>query len=143
MAEGDLATFREKGLKQKMIEHDKRGVADQIFTSEAEVLLTKNPLDSREVAEFKERLSARQEAFNCRIKTFKSMCTRWRHGTTPERIMEGHGYAMRAICAVISYEFEHNCTKDDVVLFDPFPASSENPPNLPDPNDHEALAAWL
>ena len=73
----DITIYR-AGLKAKMEAAGKLAIADQGYKGEYDTLLLSNPLDGKEVREFKERASARHETFNKSLKEFKILSTRFR-----------------------------------------------------------------
>ena len=106
----DIKTFREKGLKEQL-PAGKKIIGDKGYRGEREFISTQNNLDPREIAEFKERVSARHESFNSRLKHFNCLTKKFRHG------FQLHGIFFRACCTLILYEFEHA----DSCLYNPYP----------------------
>jgi len=76
----DMTTFRME-LKQK-IPPGKRVVADKSYDAAAEnnILSTYNQFDTDAVKEFKKRARARHETINSKLKNFKCLDNRFRHG---------------------------------------------------------------
>lgn len=105
----DISIFRQK-LKKK-IPKDRRVVGDEGYRGEPDIISTQNDFDPRELAEFKERVLARHESFNQRLKNFDCLTTKFRHG------IENHKSAFEAVCAIIMYEIESG----GMTLFDPYP----------------------
>ena len=66
-AHNDLTVFRQR-LKGQL-PAGKRVIANKGYSGEGEFISTYNDLDPREVAAFKERVCARHETFNKRVKT--------------------------------------------------------------------------
>lgn len=64
-------------------------------------LVQPNGCHPQKLAKFLSRLRARQEAFNGRIKKFKSMKDRW------DNTMEKHGYALNAVVITVQYQLDH------------------------------------
>ena len=106
----DKKIFSTQGLLEK-IPVGKKAVADDGYEGYEEFVSMANDFDPSELAEFKARVKSRQETINKRIKIFKCLETRFRHGMTM------HGLAMRAVCVVVQYEIENGA-----ILFDPYPA---------------------
>ena len=100
----DLVVFRQ-ALKGKL-PPGKQAIGDKGYSGEEEFISTYNDLDPREVAAFKERVCARHETFNKRVKVFDCLTKRFRHG------VENHKIAFEAICVLTVLEFE------DSPLFD-------------------------
>jgi hypothetical protein len=67
----DIAVFRES-LKTNL-PRGKRVIGDDGYRGEPDYISTKNEFDPREVAEFKERVLARHESFNQRLKIFNCL----------------------------------------------------------------------
>lgn len=105
----DIAVFRQK-LKG-MLPAGKKVIADDGYKGEANLISTRNELDPREIAKFKERVMSRHETFNQRLKNFNCLSHRFRHG------IERHKVSFEAVCAVVMYDIEYG----DTTLFDPYP----------------------
>jgi hypothetical protein len=74
---GDLKTFQApNGLKSK-IPAGKKVIGVKAY--KYPVCSIRNPLDSREVKDFKSRARARHESFNGRIKKFRVLAVAFRH----------------------------------------------------------------
>ncbi len=96
----DLVVFRQ--CLKGQLPPGKRVIADRGYTGEEEFISTYNDLDPREVAAFKERVCARHETFNKRVKIFNCLTKRFRHG------VENHKIAFEAICVLTLLEFENS-----------------------------------
>ena len=72
-----------------------------------------NLFDPRDMAEFKQRVLARHESFNQRLKSFRCLTTKFRHG------IDDHKVAFEAVCVITIYEMENGSP-----LFDPYPAAN-------------------
>ena len=105
----DISVFRME-LKGKL-PAGKRIVGDDGYKGEPEYISTRNDLDPPELIVFKERVMARHETFNQRLKTFECLTTPFRHG------VDNHKVAFEAVCAITMYEIENGGT----TLFDPYP----------------------
>lgn len=108
----DLSTFRRnlKGVMEEKLT-GRRLIGDKGYRGEAELISTKNEFDPEELAEFKDRASARHETFNQRLKCFKCLSTPWRHGR------ENHKIAFEACCAIVLFQIQAGGTS----FFDPYP----------------------
>lgn len=106
--QNDLAVFRQ-GLKARL-PPGKRIIADKGYCGEDEFVSTYNELDPRELASFKERVCARHETFNKRVKMFSCLTKPFRHG------VENHKIAFEAICVLTILDFEHSPLFDAWVL---------------------------
>lgn len=105
----DLEVFRQS-LKNTL-PAGVRAIGDKGYIGEADYISTSNDLDPREIAEFKERVLARHESFNKRLKIYGCLTKRFRHG------VENHKVAFEAICVLTMFEME------DSPLFDAYPAA--------------------
>lgn len=114
-AQPDITVFRQKFLpvleRHAADGRPTRGIADQGYRGEPQYLSTKNDFDLREIAEFKDRACARHENFNQRLKLFKCLSTKWRHG------VENHRSAFEAVAVLTIYQLENGSAS----LFDPYP----------------------
>ena len=86
----------------------KKGIADQGYQGEKEMLCTPNSYDSAELRTFKGRARARHETFNSRIKNFACLEQRFRHG------MEKHKICFEAVCVIVQYQMENGAPLFDV-----------------------------
>lgn len=84
----------------------KKVIADRMYKDA--VCAIRNPLDTLVVAEFKRRARARHENFNGRLKTFKALGSRFRHGH------EKHKAVFEAVCVIVQYELENGHPLFDV-----------------------------
>jgi hypothetical protein len=96
----DITVLREGGLLEK-IPAGKRGIGDNGYRGENFFISTPNPYDSKDVKEFKRRTLARHESFNGRLKNFKILDTRFRHG------MKEHKIVFEAIAVICQYQMEN------------------------------------
>lgn len=94
------------GLKSRM-PAGKKGIADRGYRNEP-TLATRNELDSAAVKAFKRRARARHETFNGRIKNFKALAERFRHG------VQKHKTVMEAVCILVQYDMENGHPLFDV-----------------------------
>jgi hypothetical protein len=103
---GDLVNFKApNGLKSK-IPAGKKVIADRIYRDP--VCSIRNPQDTPEVRKFKRRARARHETFNGRLKTFKVLAEKFRHG--PEKCKA----VFEAVCVITQYELENGHPLFDV-----------------------------
>ena len=95
----DLTRFQEpNGLKSK-IPAGKKVIADEIYKDP--VCSLRNRLDTPEVKKLKRRARARHENFNGRLKNFKVLAERFRHGHAK------HKSIFEAVCVITQYEIEN------------------------------------
>jgi hypothetical protein len=100
----DITIFREEGGLMSKIPAGKRVIGDSGYKGESEtVVAVRNPLDTYAVKKFKNRARARHENFNARIKIFKILDERFRHG------LEKHQVVFEAVCVITQYALE-NCS---------------------------------
>jgi hypothetical protein len=105
----DRTIFLTEGLADK-IPAGKKVVADRGYTGEKckEKLSIRNPRDSDALKQFKRRVRARHENFNARIKMFKILEERFRHG------VKRHKAVLEAVCVLVQYDLENGHPLFDV-----------------------------
>ena len=105
-ANNDWSVFKKKdGLKDK-IPDGKKAVADKIYRYDRNKVGADNDHDDPDVKKFKQRVKARHESANCRLKAFRILEDNFR--TTGERRLGRHKAAMEACCVLVQYEMENN-----------------------------------
>jgi hypothetical protein len=97
----DITIFRKPDGLMSKIPDGKKAIGDSGYRGEPSKVATKNHLDSEEVAKFKNRVRARHETFNGRIKFFKVLDERFRHG------LDKHKLCFEAVCVLTQYELEN------------------------------------
>jgi DDE superfamily endonuclease len=103
---GDLQNFRApNGLKSK-IPAEKKVIADRAYKDPTCTI--RNPIDTPEVKKFKRRARACHESLNSRLKNFKVLAERFRHGH------EKHEAVFEAVCIITQYELENGHPLFDV-----------------------------
>lgn len=105
--QSDLAVFRKIGGLKSIMPDGMQLIGDNGYQGEV-IVSTPNELDSNFVKNFKERVRARHETFNKRIKEFKILDERFRHG------VEKHKIAFEAICVIVQYDMENGRPLFDV-----------------------------
>jgi DDE superfamily endonuclease len=107
----DLSLFR-LALKEEMETKapGRRIIGDKGYRGETEIVSTRNEFDPPEIAEFKDRVLARHETFNQRLKVWGCLNVKWRHS------LDLHKMAVEAICALTMYQIDNGSTS----LFDPY-----------------------
>jgi hypothetical protein len=108
----DNKVFKQEGLKAKLIETKKRGIADGGYPGSPELLSTPNKHDSKAVRKFKSRALKRHERFNGMMKEFESISGRFRHS------VERFGDCFEAIAVLCQYRCEHGEPLYDVLVDD-------------------------
>ena len=82
-------------------------VADHGYCGNEKIIYA-NSSDTAEVSDFKGRARSRQEAFNAKIKRFKCLSTRFRHG------IESHKKFFYAVCVICQYQLENGSALFDI-----------------------------
>jgi hypothetical protein len=108
--DSDLRIFKRRGLKKKLTEANKRGIADSGYPGYPTLLSTPNNHDSKEVKRFKSRALKRHENFNGMTKTFDCLSGRFRHGS------KRFETCFEAVCVVCQYQLENGHPLYDVLI---------------------------
>jgi hypothetical protein len=95
----DITIFRRAGL-QTRIPQGHRIIGDSGYIGEPVVISTPNVHDPVALRKFKSRARARHESFNGRLKNFKCLDERFRHG------VDQHKVVFEAICVICQYQLE-------------------------------------
>ena len=93
--------FNKPGGLKSHIPDGKRAVGDGNYTKNFPKLSTRNVRDTAEVYKLKSRALARHETFNGRIKSFKILNHRFRHG------LKKHKDCFTAVCVLVQYDMEN------------------------------------
>ena len=103
--QNDWVVFtKENGLKDKIPE-GKKVVGDKIYRHDRTKVGADNEHDDRQVAKFKQRVKARHESGNCRIKSFGIIEGNFR-STGKDRLAK-HKAVFEACCVLVQYEMEN------------------------------------
>lgn len=98
----DMAAIRKEFID--MVPEGCRVIADSGFTGKSElekmIFAISNNLDSDEVKKFKGKAKARQEQFNSRMKAYKCLKTKFRHG------VKKHSICFAACLVLVQYAIE-------------------------------------
>ena len=120
-SEHDIAVFRKHGGLKDKIPAGKMGIGDKGYRGERGILSTPNSHDPVELRKFKSRAWSRHETFNGRLKNFKCLDHRFRHG------IHKHQIVFEAVCVIVQYQMENGSPLFDVwkqqifvLLFMPF-----------------------
>jgi DDE superfamily endonuclease len=105
--QSDLAVFRKVGGLKSIMPDGMKLIADNGYQGEP-IISTPNEFDTPVVKSFKERARARHETFNKRIKEFKILDERFRHGVDKHKII------FEAICVITQYDMENGRPLFDV-----------------------------
>ena len=113
-AKNDVAVFKSR-LQTTMRDNfpGRRLIGDSGYSGVPEFISTKNSFDPKEIAQFKDRVLARHESFNQRLKCFAVLKTPFRH----ENRIQVHGICFRAVCVHVLLQMRHG----HGLLFDPCP----------------------
>lgn len=103
----DITIFRRCGLKDKIPEGH-RVIADNGYQGEKLVVSTPNAHDPHALRKFKSRARARHESFNGKLKKFRCLDERFRHGINKHKIV------FEAICVICQYQLENGSPLFDV-----------------------------
>lgn len=107
----DLEMFRQK-LKAKIQAARKKCITDRGFRSklrdEQACLSLPDPMDSKQLGNFKSRARLRHETFNGRIKFFRILSDTFRHGE------EKHKLAFEAVVVTVQYQMDNGSPIYDV-----------------------------
>jgi hypothetical protein len=101
----DRTVYVETGLRNK-IPHGKKVITDRVYGSKAEPedhikLALPNPLDNKELANFKARVRAPHESFNGRLKFYKSLLDTYHHRA------DNHVHVFEAVCVTVQYQMDN------------------------------------
>jgi DDE superfamily endonuclease len=109
-AQHDLKTYQSpNGLRSKIPEGIKV-IADRGYRGEdvGRTISIRNPQDSQALKDFKRRVRARHESVNARLKHFKILEDRFRHG------VHRHKAVFEAVCVITQYDMENGHPLFDV-----------------------------
>ena len=111
-AYNDITVFRNMlmGVMREKLP-GRRLIGDAGYSGEPAIISTKNEFDPQELSEFKNRVMARHESFNQRLKCFQVLTKPFRHG------VRVHGICFRAVCVHVIFQMENGIG----LLFDPYP----------------------
>ena len=107
--ENDIMVFRQALMHA--IPANTRAIGDAGYAGEPDKISISSELDPIALAEFKRRVKSRHESFNQRLKCYKCLTTKFRHG------VENHANAFRAVCAITQYQLDNGSTS----LMNPYP----------------------
>ena len=96
----DITIFRRGGL-QDLVPEGNRIIGDHDYIGEPNLISTPNSHDPAALRKFKSRARARHESFNGRIKNFKCLDERFRHGLNKHKIV------FEAVCVICQYQMEN------------------------------------
>jgi hypothetical protein len=103
----DITVFRNNGLNDK-IPAGKKVIGDNGYRGEHATISTHDAHDEAELRKFKSRARSRHESFNARLKAFRCLDVRLRHG------IEKHRIAFQAVCVICQYQLENGSPLFDV-----------------------------
>jgi hypothetical protein len=102
----DISIFNE-GLTLLILD-GKKGIGDNGYKGEKDKLATPNRHDEPAVRKFKGRARARQESFNARVKNYKALDHKFRHGVPK------HEVVFEAVCVICQYQLKNGSPLFDV-----------------------------
>ena len=105
----DLTTFRggkkkeakDQSALQFKLKKGQRAVGDSGYQGEPDKITTVRDGHSAELKKWLSRVKARHETINTRLKFYKILEHRFRHG------FKNHQMAMEAVCVAVQYDMEH------------------------------------
>lgn len=101
-ADQDKGNFA-SGLMSKIAPNKKLNADRNHNSSEPgmQVLATPNLMDPKELCRFKSRARLRHETFNSRLKCYKCLSEKFRHG------IDKHKIAFEAVCVIVQYQMDN------------------------------------
>jgi hypothetical protein len=100
----DMTQLHDSGFLDK-VAVGKLAIVDRVYKSkipeEKAKLTLPNPMDSKEVNNFKSRARLRQETFNGRLKNFQILSETFTHG------IEKHKLAFEAVVVIVQYQMDN------------------------------------
>jgi hypothetical protein len=96
--EADNCTFKVRGLKQKLQETNKRGIAHGGYPGNPTLLSTPNNHDSKPAKLFKSQALKHHETFNGMTKRFDCLSGRFRHSVYK------FAQCFEAVCVICQYQ---------------------------------------
>lgn len=94
----DMTMFDHPDGAGKKLRPGAKAITDRVYNGPQ--IAKRNEFDTPEVKAFKKRVRARHETFNGRIKVFKALDTRFRHG------VQKHKAVFEAICVIVQFDME-------------------------------------
>ena len=90
-------------------------VGDSGYAGEPSKVVVEKAEHSQDMKTFLSRAKNRQETFHSRLKSFKILGQRFRHGATTEERMKLHKMAVEAVLGIIQLDYENGHPPFDVV----------------------------
>ena len=97
---------------ESLVERSIKGIGDKGYRGVSECISTRNPFDPPEIYEFKDRVLARQETYNLRLKKWDILSEAFHHD------LEFHEPCFKAVNTITICQLGNGSVK----LFDPYPA---------------------
>jgi SRSO17 transposase len=97
----DITIYRKPNGLMSKIPAGKHVIGDQGYRGEPGTISTRNRFDTPAVKKLKCRTKARHESFNSRIKDFKVLDERFRHG------LQKHKACFEACCVIVQYDLDN------------------------------------
>ena len=108
-AYNDAKMFKDGGLMAKLKQAGKKAIGDEGYRGFPNQISSVNPLDSKEVKEFKARARQRHETYNSKLKIFGILSERFRcksHPNDPFTVAEKLQMAFEAVNVLVQYKME-------------------------------------
>ena len=86
---------------------DKRGVGDSGYLGEPGKIIVTKEGQTAELKQFLARAKMREETVHTRLKSWRILSNRFRHGKGTEARMALHGDCLRAVAVLTQYDFEN------------------------------------
>ena len=103
--QNDIKIFRKPGGLMSKIPDDCRAIGDEGYRGEPSKVSTKNTFNSDELKQFENRVRARHETVNSRLKAFDILGQVFR--TKGTNRMQYHKSAFEACCVIVQYEIDN------------------------------------
>lgn len=101
----DIKMFRKPGGLKDKIPDQCRAIGDEGYRGEPSKISTRNPFNSDDVKQFENRVRARHETVNSRLKAFGVLNQVFR--SKADRRMERHKSVFEACCVIVQYELDN------------------------------------
>jgi len=104
----DIGEWDRDALYFKMEElgEGKKGVGDSGYAGEPSKIVCTNSFHRSDFKEFLARVKNREETLHTRLKSFKILENRFRHGRDTEEKMALHGACVEGIAVMVQYDYE-------------------------------------
>ena len=90
------------------IPEGKKAIADSAYEGLPEKVTVKRPGHTVQVFRFLDRAQNRQESYHSRLKAYKILTDRFRHGTSSQDKMDLHKMAVEAVAVIVDYDMKYH-----------------------------------